>query len=105
MSMASSSVTRAGGFCGAASAGACCPKARAALSNPAIPKTIPKEIDGHRGRDLDFVCIGSLLQGTMEALDPAFRQKAAPEKFERLDSVQFGNRKRSLGKTLGQATH
>jgi hypothetical protein len=36
-----------------------------------IPKAIPKAIDGHHGRDLDFVCIGSLPRGAIEALDPA----------------------------------
>src|ERR1700729_424488 len=103
MSMASSSVTRAGGFCGVVGAAACCPKARAALSNPVIPKTIPKAIDGHRGRDLDFVCIGSLLQGTMEALDPAFRKKQRRKNSR--GSIQFNLETESARwkNTLGQA--
>src|SRR5579862_3887915 len=66
MSMAWSSVTRAGGFCGAAGAAACAAR-REGASSPKTPRTTSGP--HARERKLDFVGIVSLLQGAVETLD------------------------------------
>ena len=67
--MAWSSVTRAGGFCGGVACAPACPAARSGANNPKTPSMT----SGLSVPALDFMCIVSLLRGTVEALDSAFR--------------------------------
>src|SRR5580700_3115751 len=66
MSMAWSSVTRAGGFCDAA-AGVACAARRTGATSPKIPRTASNP--NARALNLDFLCIVSLLQKAVDALD------------------------------------